>query len=128
MTGGAGRSERLGFVGLGAMGGAIARNLIRAQTRMKVFDLRPDVVQAFADLGAEAADSLAQMADRTIVVLCLPGPQEFEETLFGDGGLGQVLGPGALVVDMTSNDPKRVKHAALRLARKGIDLVDAPVA
>ena len=121
-------SKRIGFIGLGAMGGAIATRLIQGGTALKVYDLRPDVVQAFVDVGAEAANSLADFAECTTVIACLPGPPEFESTVLGSGGLGDVLASGALIVDMTSNDPRFVRRAAQTLAAKGIDLIDAPVA
>lgn len=121
-------TERVGFVGLGAMGGPIARSLIKGQTQLKVYDLRPEAMEPFAALGAETARDLAELADCTLVMTSLPGPPEFESALFGSGGLAEILGSGSLIVDMTSNDPQVIRRAARTLAAKGIDLVDAPVA
>ena len=121
-------AERVGFVGLGAMGGAIARNLLAHGTPLTVFDVSPAVVESFRQLGADGAHSLADLSDCTMVITCLPGAPEFEAVLFNGGGLAEVLDAGSLIIDMTSNDPSVVRLAAQRLAAHGIDLVDAPVA
>lgn len=121
-------TELVGFIGLGAMGGAISRNLLRSGVPLKVFDLRPNAVTEMVKLGATAASHPTDFRDRTIVILSLPGPKEFEAILFGEGGLIDTMQPGSLVIDMTSNNPEVVRRASVRLASNGIDLIDAPVA
>jgi 3-hydroxyisobutyrate dehydrogenase len=121
-------TERVGFVGLGAMGGAIARNLLAHGTPLTVFDVAPVAVESFRQLGAQGAHSLTDLSSCTMVITCLPGAPEFEAVLFGGGGLAEVLDAGSLIIDMTSNDPSVVRSAAQQLAEHGIELVDAPVA
>lgn len=121
-------AERVGFVGLGAMGGAIARNLLARGTPLTVFDVAPSAVESFRELGAQGVHNLADLSDRTIVITCLPGAPEFEAVLFSPGGLAEALAAGSLIIDMTSNDPSTVRRAGERLAGHAIELVDAPVA
>ncbi|MEU6646337.1 NAD(P)-dependent oxidoreductase [Saccharomonospora sp. NPDC046836] len=123
-----GSYEEVGFIGLGAMGGAIARNLAKGGVPLTVFDLNADLVADFVERGSRGADSLADFEGSKVVILCLPGPNEFEAALFGEGGLGGSLAPGDLVIDMTTNHPRVVERAAKRLEERGVEFVDAPVA
>src|SRR6516225_8863395 len=96
---------QLGYIGLGNMGGALARRLLRGH-RMRVFDLRPQVVADFADAGAipaQSAQALARASD--MVMTCLPTSAEVRDVLFGDGRVAAVLRPGQIVADMTTGDP-----------------------
>ncbi len=98
---------KIGFVGLGRMGGALARRLMR-EHRLAVFDLRPEVRQAFASEGAEAMPSLAALAKQCDLVLtCLPTSAEVREVIFAADGLASQLKKGSLIADMTTGDPMR---------------------
>ena len=117
----------IGYVGLGAMGGALARRLMLSH-KLHVLDLRPDVVQGFTDNGAIPAQngaSLAQTCD--IVLMCLPRSSNVREAIFGPGGLAEGLEPGKILVDQTSGDPDETRAMAAELAERGITLIDAPV-
>ena len=117
----------IGYVGLGAMGGALARRLMLSH-KLHVLDLRPDVVQGFTDKGAIPAQNgaaLAQACD--IVLMCLPRSSNVREAIFGPGGLAEGLEPGKILVDQTSGDPDETRAMAAELAEKGITLIDAPV-
>lgn len=117
----------IGYVGLGAMGGALARRLMLSH-KLHVLDLRPDVVQGFTDKGAIPAQNgaaLAQTCD--IVLMCLPRSSNVREAIFGPGGLAEGLEPGKILVDQTSGDPDETRAMAAELAERGITLIDAPV-
>ncbi len=117
----------IGYVGLGAMGGALARRLMLSH-KLHVLDLRPDVVQGFTDNGAIPAQNgaaLAQTCD--IVLMCLPRSSNVREAIFGPGGLIEGLEPGKILVDQTSGDPDETRAMAAELAERGITLIDAPV-
>ena len=118
----------LGFVGLGNMGGALARRLLRAH-RLHVWDLDPGAVAALVESGAAAVNGLAGLAGcgAGVVVTCLPTSQDVGEVLFGADGIAARLEPGTVVIDMTTGDPLVTGQLAERLAGSGIDLVDAPV-
>jgi 3-hydroxyisobutyrate dehydrogenase len=117
----------VGYVGLGAMGGALAQNLL-AGFDLHVLDRNPAALAAFAARGATAAPdgvTLARACD--VVILCLPRSSDVREALFGASGLADGLAPGALVIDQTSGIPGQTAEMAEVLARRGILMVDAPV-
>ena len=117
---------RVGFIGLGNMGGPLARRLVQRH-QLTVHDRRPEAMQAFIDEGATGAASPAELAAQCEIVLtCLPSSAEVREVVFG-GGLLEGLQPGALVVDMTTGDPAQTRAMARDLAAKGLQMIDAPV-
>lgn len=117
----------LGYVGLGAMGGALARRLMLSH-KLRVLDLRPEVVADFAAKGAIPAQDGASLArECDVVMLCLPRSADVRKAIFGPGGLAEGLTPGKIVVDQTSGDPDETRAMAAELAAKGITLIDAPV-
>ena len=118
---------RLGYIGLGNMGGALARRLLR-QHQMRVFDLRPEIVARFAGLGAVPAQNAQAVArESDMVMTCLPTSQDVRDVLFGEGRAAEALQPGQLWADMTTGDPGETREMAARLKEKGVDMIDAPV-
>jgi len=109
------------------MGGALARRLMLKQ-KLRVHDLRPEAVAAFAADGAIATQGAAALArECDVVVTCLPTSQNVRDAIFGAGGLLEGLSAGKIIVDQTTGDPKETRAMAEELAAKGIDLIDAPV-
>jgi 3-hydroxyisobutyrate dehydrogenase len=118
----------VGYVGLGSMGGAIARRMRVNQQPLRVFDLVPARVSALAEAGAVPAQNLRALASASdMVCLCLPSSVEVKAAIFGEDGLAAGLKPGALVVDMTTGDPLATKAMAKELAERGVEMIDAPV-
>lgn len=119
---------KIGYVGLGAMGGALAHWLI-ADHDLLVWDLNPDAMARFTAEGGAAAESLPQMArDCDVIFLCLPRSKNVEEAIFGEAGLAEGLSKGKVIVDQTSGVASETRAMAERLAGMGVSLVDAPVA
>ncbi|MFT5510772.1 MAG: 3-hydroxyisobutyrate dehydrogenase [Hyphomicrobiaceae bacterium] len=117
----------LGYVGLGAMGGALARRLMLSH-RLRVLDLRQDIVAAFAKDGAiPAQDGRSLASESDVVLLCLPRSADVRTAIFGPGGLAEGLKPGQIVVDQTTGDPDETRAMAAELKELGITLIDAPV-
>ena len=126
----------LGYVGLGNMGGALARRLLLS-CKLRAFDLRPEVVQDMAEAGAQPAQSLEALGQACdAVLLCLPTSNEVREAIFGEGGLAAGMAPGGLaagmapggiIVDQTTGDPNATRAMAAELAERGLELIDAPV-
>lgn len=125
---------RIGFIGLGAMGAPMARNL-SLHGPLTVLDIRAEATAAFVQAVSEAgaadvrrAEDLSEIAAETeIILLSLPGPPQFSEAVLADGGLIHLMRPGSLIIDLTTNNPDLVRTAAAALRDKGIGLVDAPV-
>ena len=117
----------LGYVGLGAMGGALARRLMLSH-KLRVLDLRPEAVANFVENGAVPAQDGASLArESDIVLLCLPRSADVRDAIFGPGGLAEGLAPGKVIVDQTSGNPDETRAMSVELAEQGITLIDAPV-
>ena len=117
---------RLGFVGLGNMGAALAMRLVGQS--LSVFDNDPAKCDAFAVEGVEVAGSLAELANHSDVIFtCLPTSRVTEDVMFGPDGLSLYLSSRHIVVDMTSGDPVESRDQARRLKDLGICFADAPV-
>lgn len=117
----------LGFIGLGMMGEPMARRLIAQGYKLTIHDVRPEIVTELSDLGADPADSPADLASRVETVLVsLPTPDVVREVALGAGGLGE----GSAVktfVDLSTTGPNRAAEIAEGLESKGITAIDAPV-
>jgi 3-hydroxyisobutyrate dehydrogenase len=95
---------------------------------MRVFDLRPEIVARFAELGAvPAQDAQAVVRESDLVMTCLPTSQNVHDVLFGEGRAAEILQPGQLWADMTTGDPGETRAMAARLKEQGVDMIDAPV-
>lgn len=117
----------LGYIGLGAMGSALARRLMLTHT-LRVLDINPDAIAEFSEQGAipvQDGTSLARESD--IVMLCLPRSSDVREAIFGDGGLAEGLTAGKIVIDQTTGDPDETRALAEELAAIGVTMIDAPV-
>ncbi|MDQ4112061.1 MAG: NAD(P)-dependent oxidoreductase [Actinomycetota bacterium] len=117
----------MGYVGLGDMGGALARR-IASRHPLRVYDRSEAAVAALVDAGAAASHSLVDLGRSCrVVLLCLPTSAHVRTVLFDDGGLAEALEPGSVVIDQTSGDPSQTAAMAAELATRGLHLVDAPV-
>lgn len=118
---------RIGYIGLGAMGSALARRLL-AGHELRVWDRNPEAVASFTQLGATAAADAAEVARGSeIVMLCLPRSADVRQVLFDTGGLACVLAAGQLVIDQTSGTPQQTLAIAAELVARSVEMVDAPV-
>lgn len=119
---------KVGYVGLGAMGQALAGRLC-TQSDVLVWDINPEAMTAAATAGATPAQSLQSLGQCCdLVFLCLPRSEHVQQVLFGENGLEPVLAAGSIVVDQTSGDANQTREFARRLAPRQIGLLDAPVA
>ncbi len=118
---------RIGYVGLGNMGGPLAGRL-RLRHPLTVYDLSAEAVARLVELGATAAASPADLAaECDIVFTCLPSSDDVHDAIFGDSGLAQSMAPGGLIADMTTGDPVKTRAMAETLGARQIGLIDAPV-
>lgn len=119
---------RMGFAGLGRMGGRMALNLRKSGAALTVFDPVAAAVTLLTDAGAEASASTGELAAAVdILFLSLPGPAEVEAAVFQSGGILENARPGFLLVDLSTNALATVRSVQAALARKGAALLDAPV-
>ena len=119
---------KIGFIGLGNMGGPMAHNLLKAGHQVTVFDLVEDAVKELKNAGAHAADNANEVAhDADFVVSMLPAGRHVESLYLGEGGMHTVLQSNTLVIDSSTIDAATAKKVAGALSEKGIRFVDAPV-
>lgn len=122
------RLEPLGFIGLGVMGRAMARWLLRKSWPVQVYARRADVLQAITASGALAcASPLALGRDCRLVFLCVSDDDAVRDVLFGPLGLAQGMGPGSVIVDTSTISARTARECARILAGRGIAFLDAPV-
>ena len=120
--------ERIGFVGLGTMGGYMAANLRKAGFEVTVWNRTPGKAAALVEAGAREAASPADVARASdIVCTCVSDTPDVEAVLFGADGVASGLADGALVIDYSTISPSATAAFAARLRAQGVGFVDAPV-
>ena len=119
---------RIGFIGLGSMGSGMTRNLLRSGFDLVVHDSRPEVLEEYAALGAEVADSAAAVAAATgTVITMLPTPAVVSDVVNGPDGILAGLPDGGTWIDMSTSVPAVADDVRRRSADRGIVVLDAPV-
>lgn len=119
---------KIGFIGLGNVGGKLAGSIQRNGHELMVRDLDQRAAQRFLDAGAEWADSPREMAETCdMVITCLPSPAACSAVMEADDGLLAGLSAGKIWAEMSTTDEAEVKRIAARVAAKGAEPVDCPV-
>ena len=119
---------KVGFIGTGAMGRPMARNLVQKGFAVVAYDADPAALAAAAGLGARTAGSAAAVAEQSdIVVTMLPSSSHVESAYLGAGGVLEGIVDGRLCVDMSTVDPGTSRRVAARLGERGARFIDAPV-
>jgi len=119
---------RVGFIGLGNMGGPLAGFVLKAGFSLVVHDIRREAAAALLEQGALWADSPAEVAARCdVICTCVPGPPEMQAVTLGARGLLEGVKPGAVVIDHTTNAPAIVRDVGGALQARGTYLLDAPL-
>ena len=120
--------QRLGFVGLGAMGLPMAKRLAGAGFELGVFDVLDERVRPLVELGATRASSVQEAAEGVeALVLMVANAEQAEGVLFGEGSAAEALPEGAAGVVMSTIGPEAVRELADGLAERGVRTLDAPV-
>jgi 3-hydroxyisobutyrate dehydrogenase-like beta-hydroxyacid dehydrogenase len=119
---------RVGFIGLGNIGGPMAMRVVGAGHQTTVFDIRREAADPHLKAGAAWADSPAALAARSDVILVsVPGPREIEDLVFGPQGLIHTIAAGAVYVELSTTLPSAMLRVHDALKAKGADAIDAPV-
>lgn len=121
-------TQQIGFIGLGAMGAGMARNLLRAGFPVRGYDIQPSLVEAFvADGGAGTATPAEAAEGAQLLVVIVFTAAQADEVLFGEQGAIASLPSGATVIMHTTMSPQEAEGMAARLAQQGYGFLDAPV-
>ena len=119
---------RVGFIGLGIMGKPMAKNLLKAGYDLVVADLNQEAVAELAAAGAQTAANGAGVAEACqVVITMVPNSPHVRAAVLGENGVAQGAKPGTVLIDMSSIDPTESKAIGAELAKKGIEMLDAPV-
>jgi 3-hydroxyisobutyrate dehydrogenase len=119
---------RVGYVGLGNMGGGIAVHLAQAGVRLIVYDIDPQAVARVVAEGAEEAASPAHLAaESDIVIICVLNSEQLMAVLTGRDGILESSRPGQIVVIQSTVPPQTVLRAAQAAESFGVGVIDAPV-
>jgi 3-hydroxyisobutyrate dehydrogenase-like beta-hydroxyacid dehydrogenase len=117
---------KVGFIGVGNMGGPMCRNIIKnTNHEVVVFDLNADAVKACTDIGASAGTSVGDVAARCeVIITSLPMPRHVEAVA---AEIGVNAKPGTVYIDLSTNSVDCAKRVHDALAEKGIRMLEAPV-
>jgi 4-hydroxybutyrate dehydrogenase / sulfolactaldehyde 3-reductase len=119
---------RVGFIGLGIMGGPMAANVLKKGHSLTVVDIDSKAVERLVALGAKAAASPATAAAVSeIVITMLPDAPDVERVALGQDGIIEGLQPGCTMIDMSTSAPETTRKIGAALAAKGCRMVDSPV-
>ena len=119
---------KIGFIGLGNVGGKLAGSLIRNGYDVTVRDLDKTIAQPFIDNGASWADSPKAMAEHCdMIITCLPSPAACAAVMEAEDGILDGLSAGKVWAEMSTTDETEVKRLGALVASKGASAVDCPV-
>jgi len=120
---------RVGFIGLGNMGGPMCGHVIAAGFEVTAFDLDADSVSRAVARGARGAWSVSEcVRGAEMLVTSLPGPPQVEQVLCGPEGAIVELDHGALVIEMSTSSLPVGRRVAAEAGARGVSVLDAPVA
>ena len=119
---------RIGFIGLGNMGGPMAANLVKAGHQVTGLDLSKPAMDALAKAGGKPAANLAAaVGDADAVITMLPAGPHVRKVYLGEGGVLSAAREGALLIDSSTIDVETARAVAAAAAERGFDMLDAPV-
>jgi 3-hydroxyisobutyrate dehydrogenase-like beta-hydroxyacid dehydrogenase len=119
---------KTGFIGIGRMGGHMAKHILAAGFDLTVHDIRKEAAAGLLEKGARWADTPKIMAESCdLVITSLPAPKEMQDVVYGPNGLMEGWKAGDIYVDMTTNSPAIVRQVAKDALAKGVTVLDAPV-
>ena len=120
--------KKIGFVGLGIMGKPMAKNLLRAGYAVTVFDINQDAVKEVMAEGAAMAKTSKEVAQHSeVVITMLPNSPHVKTAVLGENGVLEGAKPGLILIDMSSIAPLASQEIAAAVAKKGVEMLDAPV-
>ena len=120
--------KKIGFIGLGIMGKPMAKNLLKAGYELVVFDINQDAVKEVVAAGAKSAPTSKDVAHQSeVVITMLPNSPHVKAAVLGENGVLEGAKPGLVLIDMSSIAPLASQEIAAAVAKKGVEMLDAPV-
>ena len=120
--------RRIGYIGLGMMGGSMATHLLKSGYPVTVYDPNDAAVDAVLEFGAERGASPSDVAARSeVVITSLPNPAIVESVVLGEHGVIHGAQAGTVYIDMSSSEPNTTRRVGAALAARGVLMLDVPV-
>jgi len=121
-------ADRIGFIGLGIMGAGMAANVLRAGFPLTVWNRTRPKTEPLVAAGASVAATPAELAATSdIIITCISDTPDVEAVILGQQGVIHGVGPGSLVIDMSTISPAATRQIASALAKRNVAMLDAPV-
>jgi 3-hydroxyisobutyrate dehydrogenase-like beta-hydroxyacid dehydrogenase len=118
----------VGFIGLGTMGGPMARNILKKGHALVVYDVVRSSVDALVGAGARAAATPRDVAAQSdIIITMLPDSPDVERVATAPDGILAGIRPGSVYIDMSTIDPGTTRRIGAQVKAKGADMIDSPV-
>ena len=119
---------KVGFIGLGTMGGSMAYNALDGGNELVVHDINPASATRHLEAGATWADMPREVAEQSeIVFTSLPGPTQVEAVALGESGIMEGMSAGKVYFDLSTSTPGMIRKIHEEAAARGIYVLDAPV-
>ena len=118
---------KVGLIGLGIMGKPMAKNMLKAGYDLTVSDLNQANVDQIVAAGAKAATNAEIGESCDVVMTMVPNSPQVKAVMLGENGVAAHMKPGSVFIDMSSINPVASKEIAAELAKKNIEMLDAPV-
>ena len=119
---------KIGFIGLGNVGGKLAGSLLRNKFDLTVRDLDQNLTKPFIDLGAKVANSAKELAEQVdLIITCLPSPQTCSEVMEGEDGILNGISENKIWLEMSTTDESEVKRIGKKVIDKKAIPLDGPV-
>jgi 3-hydroxyisobutyrate dehydrogenase-like beta-hydroxyacid dehydrogenase len=127
MTTADGSPRRIGIIGLGLLGTAVATRLLAGGHTVRGYDVRPEAITALREQGLQPAASAVAAAAADIAFTILPTPASVEEMWLGPGGLVETAARGVVLVQMSTIGVVLARRLGEAAARRGVRFLEAPV-
>jgi 3-hydroxyisobutyrate dehydrogenase len=119
---------KVGFIGLGNVGGKLAGSLIRNNFDLTVRDLDKNLTQSFKDLGAKVVNSAKELAEQVdLIITCLPSPKICAEVMEADDGVISGLSENKIWLEMSTTDEAEIKRISKKIIERKAIPLDGPV-
>ena len=119
---------KVGFIGLGNVGGKLAGSLLRNNFDLTVRDLDRNLTQSFKDLGAKVVNSAKELAEQVdLIITCLPSPKICAEVMEADDGVISGLSENKIWLEMSTTDEAEIKRISKKIIEKKATPLDGPV-
>ena len=119
---------KVGFIGLGNVGGKLAGSLLRNKFDLTVRDLDENLTKPFVEQGAKIANTAKELAEKVdLIITCLPSPEICSEVMEGSNGILNGLSENKIWLEMSTTDEAEVKRLGQKVIQKKAIPLDGPV-